>query len=51
MSSPPQVEAIATTLRTAGRNGAASRAAAPLAALLALDGGAASARPKHANGG
>ena len=51
MSSPPQVETIATTLRSAGRNGAASRAAAPLAALLALDGGAASARPKHANGG
>lgn len=51
MSSPPQVETIATTLRSAGRNGAASRAAAPLAALLALDGGAASDRPKHANGG
>jgi hypothetical protein len=51
MSSPPQVETIATTLRSAGRNGAASRAAAPLAALLALDGGAASARPKLANGG
>jgi len=51
MSSRPQVETIASTLRSAARNGAAARAAAPLAALLALDGGAGSARPKHANGG
>ena len=51
MSSRPQVETIASTLRSAARNGAAARSAAPLAALLALDGGAGSARPKHANGG
>ncbi|MGH8254318.1 MAG: hypothetical protein ACRES2_09755 [Steroidobacteraceae bacterium] len=51
MSNPAQVETIAPTLRTAARNGAATRAAAPLAALLALDSGAVSARPKHANGG
>jgi hypothetical protein len=51
MSSRTQLETIAPTLRTAARNGAVARAAAPLAALLALDGGAGSARPKHANGG
>ena len=51
MSNAPQVETIATTLRTAARNGAATRGVAPLAAFLAHDGGAASARPKHANGG
>ena len=47
-----QHETQTTTLRAAGRNGAATRAAAPLTALLALEGGAsASARPKHASGG
>ena len=51
MSGRAQLETIAPTLRTAARNGAAARAAAPLAALLALDVGAVSARPKHANGG
>ena len=51
MSNQAQVETIATTLRTAARHGAAARAAAPLAALLALDGGATNGRSKHANGG
>ena len=45
-----QLEATTTALRAAARSGA--RASAPLAALLALEGGAnLIARPKHASGG
>ncbi len=46
-----QLETTATTLRAAARSGAAARAAAPLAALLALEGGSNSVRSKHASGG
>lgn len=42
----------AATLRAAARGGGAARNATPLAALLALEGGAGgAARPKHASGG
>lgn len=46
------LETSATTLRNAARSGAAARGAGPLAALLALDGGAVGgARAKQASGG
>ena len=52
MLNQSQLEHTATTLRNATRNAATARNAGPLAALLALDGGAgASARSKHASGG
>ncbi|MBS0387478.1 MAG: hypothetical protein JSR15_03270 [Proteobacteria bacterium] len=52
MQNQHQLETAATTLRTAARSSAAARNALPLAALLALEGGAGgTARPKHANGG